>query len=455
MISIQEAASQLRARRVSSLELTRACVSQIERLNPKVNAFITVLRAEAEKAAAERDAELARGIDRGPLHGIPVAYKDLIFTKGIRTTAGSRIYENFIPDHDAKLVEDFAKAGVVLVGKTGLHELAYGITSSNPHFGPVRNPHDLERIPGGSSGGSGAAVVTDMCYMAMGSDTGGSIRIPASFCGCVGLKPTFGRVPRHGCFPLGFSLDHMGPLTRTTRDAAISLEAISSLRGSVLPNGQASIKGLRIGLPENYYFDRTQPEVAAGVRKMADAAAWLGAQVRPVRVPDIDAINAVARVILLVEATAALSPHLEKRDLFGTDVMALFDQGRMIPGVDYLNAQRLRRKQQREFSKIWKDVDCLFLPGTPTTAPKIGQTRMVIDGVEDDVRLATTRPVRAINALGLPVLSLPTGTDATGLPMGVQIVGRLWDESTLIRLGSALEDAGVTSIPVPAILKTA
>jgi aspartyl-tRNA(Asn)/glutamyl-tRNA(Gln) amidotransferase subunit A len=246
----------------------------------------------------------------------------------------------------------------------------------------------------------------------------------------------------------------MGPLTRTTRDAAISLEAISSLRGSVLPNGQASIKGLRIGLPENYYFDRTQPEVAAGVRKMADAAAWLGAQVRPVRVPDIDAINAVARVILLVEATAALSPHLEKRDLFGSDVMALLDQGRMIPGVDYLNAQRLRRKQQREFARIWKEVDCLFLPGTPTTAPKIGQTRMVIDGVEDDVRLATTRPVRAINALGLPVLSLPTGTDAAGLPMGVQIVGRLLDESTLVRLGSALEDAGIATMPAPAILKT-
>ncbi len=454
MISIVEAGAQLRARRVSSLELTRACLDKIEKLNPKVNAFITVLRGEAEKQAAERDAELARGVDRGPLHGIPVAYKDLIFTKGIRTTAGSRVYENFVPDHDAKLVQDFDKAGVVLVGKTGLHELAYGVTSNNPHFGPVRNPHDLERVPGGSSGGSGAAVVTDMAYMAMGSDTGGSIRIPASFCGCVGLKPTFGRVPRDGCFPLGFSLDHMGPLARTTRDCAISLEAISSLRGSVLPSGAATIKGLRIGLPENYYFDRTQPEVAAGVRKMADAASWLGAQVRPIRVPDIDAINAVARVILFVEASAALSPHLHKRELFGADVLALFDQGRLVSGVDYLNAQRLRRKYQKEFAKIWKDVDCLFVPGTPTTAPKIGQTRMTIDGVEDDVRLATTRPVRAVNALGLPVLSLPTGMDPAGLPMGVQIIGKPWDEATLIRIGSALEDAGAAVLTPPAILKS-
>lgn len=450
-MTILEAAAQLRAKRVSSLELTRACLDRIEKLNPKVNAFLTVTRAEAEKTAAQRDAELARGVDRGVLHGIPVAYKDLIFTKGIRTTAGSKVYANFVPDHDAKLVEDLDKAGVVMVGKTGLHELAYGITSNNPHYGAVRNPYDLERIPGGSSGGSGAAVATEMCFMAMGSDTGGSIRIPASFCGTVGLKPTYGRVSRHGCFPLGFSLDHMGPLTRTTRDAAICLEAISSLRGSVPASGAASVKGLRIGLPKNYYFERTQPEVVAGIRKMADAAAWLGAEIREVAVPDIDAINAVARVILLVEATAALSPHLHKRELFGADTLALFDQGRLIPGVDYVNAQRLRKRYQKDFARVWNEVDCLFAPGTPTTAPKIGQTRMTIAGVEDDVRLATTRPVRAINALGLPTLSIPCGHDASGLPMGMQIIGRPWDEATLVRIGAALEDAGAAAMRGPKI----
>ena len=450
-MTILEAAAQLRTKRVSSVELTRACLDRIEKLNPKVNAFLTVTRAEAEKTAAQRDAELARGVDRGPLHGIPIAYKDLIFTKGIRTTAGSKVYANFVPDHDAKLVEDLHKAGVVMVGKTGLHELAYGITSNNPHYGAVRNPYDLERIPGGSSGGSGAAVATEMCFMAMGSDTGGSIRIPASFCGAVGLKPTYGRVSRHGCFPLGFSLDHMGPLTRTTRDAAICLEAISSLRGSVPASGAASVKGLRIGLPKNYYFERTQPEVVAGIRKMADAAAWLGAEIHEVAVPDIDAINAVARVILLVEATAALSPHLHKRELFGADTLALFDQGRLIPGVDYVNAQRLRKRYQKDFARVWNEVDCLFAPGTPTTAPKIGQTRMTIAGVEDDVRLATTRPVRAINALGLPTLSIPCGHDASGLPMGMQIIGRPWDEATLVRIGAALEDAGAAAMRGPKI----
>jgi aspartyl-tRNA(Asn)/glutamyl-tRNA(Gln) amidotransferase subunit A len=448
-MNILEASAQLRARKVSSVELTRACLDRIDAANPKVNAYITVTREEALRAAAARDAELAQGIDRGPLHGIPVAYKDLIFTKGVRTTAGSKLYDNFVPDHDASLVRDFDDAGAVMLGKTGLHELAYGITSNNPHFGSIRNPYDLERIPGGSSGGSGAAVATAMCFMAMGSDTGGSIRIPASFCGTVGLKPTFGRVSRHGCFPLGFSLDHMGPLTRSTRDAAICLEAISSLRGSVPASGAADIKGIRIGLPRNYYFERTQHEVAAGVRKMAAAAASLGAQVVEVEVMDIDAINAIARVILLVEAASAVSQHLHKRELFGADTLALFDQGRLIPGVDYVNAQRLRKRYQKEFANVWNHCDCLFAPGTPTTAPKIGQARMTIDGVEDDVRLATTRPVRAVNALGLPVLSLPCGMDASGLPMGLQIIGKPWDEATLIRIGAALEDAGEGSIPAP------
>jgi aspartyl-tRNA(Asn)/glutamyl-tRNA(Gln) amidotransferase subunit A len=447
-MNILEAATLLRTRKVSSVELTRACLDRIDSHSPKVNAFITVTREEALRAAAVRDAELAQGTDRGPLHGIPIAHKDLIFTKGVRTTAGSKVYADFVPDQDAKLVKDFDQAGVVMLGKTGLHELAYGITSNNPHYGAIRNPYDLERIPGGSSGGSGAAVATDMCFMAMGSDTGGSIRIPASFCGTVGLKPTFGRVSSEGCFPLGFSLDHMGPLTRTTRDAALCLEVISSLRDSVPATG-ASIKGLRIGLPKNYYFDRTQPEVAAGVRKMAAAAAELGAEVKEVEVMDIDAINAIARVILLVEATAAVSQHLHKRELFGADTLALFDQGRLIPGVDYVNAQRLRKRYQKEFAKVWNHCDCLFAPGTPTTAPKIGQTRMVIDGVEDDVRLATTRPVRAVNALGLPVLSLPCGQDAAGLPMGLQIIGKPWDEATLIRIGAALEDVGAGAIEPP------
>lgn len=449
---ITEAAAQLRAKRVTSLELTRACLAQIEKLNPKVNAFITVLRTEAEKSAAERDAELAKGIDRGPMHGIPIAYKDLIFTKGVRTTCGSKVYENFVPDHDAKLVQDFTAAGAVVLGKTGLHELAYGITSNNPHFGTIHNPHDLERIPGGSSGGSGAAVVTDMCFMAMGSDTGGSIRIPASFCGCVGLKPTYGRVSRDGCFPLGFSLDHMGPLARSTRDCAASLEAISSLRNSIPAQGGASIKGLRIGLPSNGFLERTQPEVAAAVRKVADAAAWLGAIVKPVTVPNIDEINAITRVIQFVESTAALTPFLDRRDAFGTDVRALLDQGRLVTGVDFLNAQRLRRKYQREFAKVWNDVDCLFAPGTPTTAPKIGQTKITVDGVEDDVRLVTTRPARTANLFGLPTLSLPCGMDPSNLPMGMQIIGKPWDEATIIRIGAALEDANVAPVKRPAIL---
>jgi aspartyl-tRNA(Asn)/glutamyl-tRNA(Gln) amidotransferase subunit A len=226
-VTIIEAAEALRARQVSSVELTRAALEALERLNPKLNAYLTVTADTALDRARRADEELAGGLDLGPLHGMPISLKDLFYTRGVRTTNGSRLFENFVPDYDGTVVERLAAAGAVFLGKTGMHELAYGVTSNNPHFGPVRNPHNTDRIPGGSSGGSGAAVAAGISFMAMGSDTGGSIRVPASFCGTVGLKPTFGRVSRHGAFPLGFTLDHMGPLTRSVRDAAVTLNAIA------------------------------------------------------------------------------------------------------------------------------------------------------------------------------------------------------------------------------------
>ncbi|MGH9658157.1 MAG: amidase, partial [Bryobacteraceae bacterium] len=349
-MTLLEAAAALRARKVSSAELTAQAFAEIGRLNPSLNAFITLLEESAARRAAEADRELGRGVDRGPLHGIPVAVKDVFETAGVRTTCGSKLFENNVPTRDAAVVERLHAAGAVLVGKTGLHELAYGITSNNPHFGTIRNPRDPARIPGGSSGGSGAAVASGMVFMAMGSDTGGSIRIPASFCGTAGIKPTFGRVSRYGVMPLDFSLDHMGPLTRTVRDAAVTLDALaghdprdptSSRRaaGVYLPPDNASIAGLRFGLPENYYFEGVDPAAEAGVRSAAREAERRGARVVPVRVPDIPAMNAVARVILLSEASAVMEPYLDRRDQFGADVLALLDQGRLIAATDYVNAQ--------------------------------------------------------------------------------------------------------------------
>lgn len=451
-MTLLEAAASLRARKVSSAELTEASLDRIRELNPKLNAFLTVLEESARMRARRANEELARGVDLGPLHGIPVAVKDNFSTKGIRTTCGSKLFSDHVPDRDSAVVERLTAAGAVLVGKTGLHELAYGITSDNPHFGTIRNPWDAACIPGGSSGGSGSSVAAGMVFMAMGSDTGGSIRIPAAFCGTVGLKPTFGRVSRFGVMPLDFSLDHMGPLVRSIRDAAVVLHAIAgydprddtSATRSVpdyLPEDGCSIRGVRVGWPENFYFERLDPEVESSTRRMAETAQSLGAKIVPIRVPDIAAVNAVGRLILLSEASALMEPYLGRRDHFGADVLALLDQGRLLSATDYVNAQRLRRVMQREFQSVWERVDCLFTPASPTSAPKIGQTTATIAGHTEDVRLAATRLVRAINVLGLPAVSMPCGLDRSGMPLGLQIIGRPFDEKLILRVGAALEDA--------------
>jgi aspartyl-tRNA(Asn)/glutamyl-tRNA(Gln) amidotransferase subunit A len=451
---ILETARNLRARRVSAVELVTAAIERIDRLNEHLRAFITVTAEQALEQAREADRELASGAKRGPLHGIPIALKDLFATRGVRTTGGSLVYQDYVPDFDATVVERLRAAGAISLGKLNMHEMAYGITSANPHFGPVRNPWNPEHSPGGSSGGSAATVAAHIVYVAMGTDTGGSIRIPASFCGTVGLKPTYGRVSRHGVLPLGYSLDHMGPLTRTVRDAALVLNAIAgrdskdptSSRKPIVdyvPKEGCSIHGLRVGVPENFHFERLDPDVETAVRGAIARAEALGASVRPVTLPDVGALNAVARMVLLAEASAVASPAAERRELFGPDVLALLDQGRLVPAVDYINAQRLRRRMRHEFDALWSEVDCLFTPTTPNTAPKIGDTTIRLCGVDEDVRLATTRLVRGINALGYPALSIPCGLSGAGLPIGLQIVGPPFEEARILRAGAALEDCGI------------
>ncbi len=448
-MNVQDIARALRAREFSSMELTRETLDRIKKLNHSLAAFITVMEESAMARAGQADAELGRGIDRGVFHGVPVAVKDLFFTRGVRTTGGSRIFAEQIPAHDAAVVEKLDAAGAVLVGKTNMHELAYGVTSGNPHYGTVRNPWDMNRIPGGSSGGSGSAVAAGLVPLALGSDTGGSIRIPASYCGVVGLKPTYGLVSRFGSMPLSFTLDHMGPMTRTVRDAALTLNLLagfdprdpSSSRQPVtdyLPSNNPSIADVRIGLPENFYFERVEPEIAKAVKRVAETAQTAGARVSSVQVPDIKAINTVARVILLAEASALLESFLARRTEFGSDVLGLLDQGRFLPATDYVNAQRLRRILREEFLAVWKQVDCLLTPATPCTAPKIGQSTLEMEG-EEDVRLASTRLVRAVNAMGFPALSIPCGRDSKGLPMGLQIIGPPFQESLILRVGAALE----------------
>jgi aspartyl-tRNA(Asn)/glutamyl-tRNA(Gln) amidotransferase subunit A len=443
-MTILQSADALRTKKVSSLELINEALEKIGRENPRLNAFITVTAEAARARASAMDAELSHGIDRGPLHGIPIAHKDLVYTKGVRTTGGSKIFKDFVPDHDADIAINLEKAGAVLVGKTNLHEFAYGITSTNPHFGAVRNPWDLDRVPGGSSGGSGAAVAAEILPFATGTDTGGSIRIPASFCGVTGLKPTFGLISKRGVMPLGWTMDHMGPITKTVRDTAVAFHAMG---GPSVDLKSTEIRGLRIGLPSNYYFDKLDLEVSESVRTAVQTAAALGARIIDIKVPDIDAINVVGRMLLLAEAT---SVHLEhatnRRSDIGPDVLTLLDQGRLIRGSDYVDAQRLRRIYCREFSKLWSQVDCIFTPTTPTPAPKIGQMTMQVGAQEEDVRLATTRLMRAINVLGIPALSIPCGFTKSGLPIGLQILGAPRAEETILKVGAAIEDAtGVVS----------
>ena len=287
--------------------------------------------------------------------------------------------------------------------------------------------------------------------MAMGSDTGGSIRIPAAFCGTVGIKPTTGRVSRYGVMPLDFTLDHMGPLTQTVRDAAICLQALagydsrddSSSRAAVenyVPPAEVSIRGLRVGVPENFYFDRVDSEILKAVRRTIDRAKAMGATLVNVRVPDIEALNVVGRVILLSEASACMTPYLSDRSQFGADVLSLFDQGRLVAATDYVNAQRLRRGFQRDFARILEGVDCLITPTAPVFPAIIGQNEVDINGAKEDTRLATTRFVRGINVLGLPALSIPCGLSPARLPMSAQIIGRPFEEALLFRAGAALEE---------------
>ncbi len=450
-MTITEAGAALRRRETTCVELVDGCLARIEEKNPDLNAFITLMADSARARAAELDKKLSQGHDCGPLHGIPIAHKDLIFVKGQRCTSGSKVFENYVPDFDATVAVRLHEAGAVTLGKTGLHEIAYGITSANPHFGVIRNPHDRERIPGGSSGGSGVAVATGMALLATGTDTGGSIRIPASFCGVVGLKPTYGRVSKYGVKPLGLSLDHIGPLAQTVRDAALALQAMaghddrdpsSSRRpaSEYVPPAPCCIAGQRIGIPQNYFLEAVAREVRASFDHAAGLAESLGARLVPVKVPDVDALNVVARTLLLVEASAVFEPYLANREKFGDDVLALLDQGRLVPATDYFNAQRLRRLLVEEWRPIFSNVDCLFTPTTPTAAPLIGQKQMELDGQKHDVRLATTRFMRGINVLGLPALSIPCGKTADGLPIGLQIIGRAFEEHVVLRVGAALED---------------
>lgn len=434
-MTVREIGALLRAKKISCVELidqTFAAIKQRE----VFRSFITSMEASAREEALERDKELARSFDRGPFHGIPIAHKDLFYTKGVRTTGGSLVFRDFVPDYDATVVEKLRTAGAICIGKTNLHELAYGVTSKNPHYGFVLNPRDTTRMAGGSSGGSATLVAAGFLPMATGTDTGGSIRIPASFCGIVGLKPTYGCVSRRGVLPLSFSLDHVGPLGSCVEDCALAMDAMAAPRFNLPPT--PDLKGVRIGVPSNFYFEHVDKEVADTVTKGISEMERLGASVSEVRIPDPNEINATARVVQLSE-TAALYQHYSDPKLFGEDVWALIQQGKMISAHEYVNGQRIRTLFRREFDALWRNIDVLATPTTPIAAPRIEDATVQIGSEREDTRMASTRLVRAINFLGEPALSLPCGKTTAGLPIGLQLISRPFSEPQLLQVARTIE----------------
>lgn len=438
---------------ISPVEIVQATLRRIGRLDPRLNSFLTVTAEHALARARQAEAEIRAGRKRGPLHGVPYAAKDLLDTSGIRTTVGSKILRDRVPRRNAAVIEKLDAEGAILIGKAGLHEWAYGITSTNPHFGAVRNPWDTGRIPGGSSGGSAAALAAGLCTFSLGSDTGGSIRIPAALCGVTGLKPTFGRISRYGAFPLGHTLDTLGAFALRVEDAAWVHQAIAgwdsrdvvSSRQPVhkcLLESEPRLDGTVIGVPASFYFDGLVPDVATAMQVALRVLETLGAELVEVRIPDIATYNSLHRVILLAEATSVHRRRLEeRREDFGDDVRSLLDQGRFVLAADYLHAQRARRIFCRDFDAVFARVDALVAPAIPIPTARIGELKIEIQGHRENVRLATTRNVRALNLTGLPVLSVPCGFHSDGLPIGLQIVGRKYDEVQVLQIGHAFEQA--------------
>jgi aspartyl-tRNA(Asn)/glutamyl-tRNA(Gln) amidotransferase subunit A len=452
-LTISNLAPKIRRRLLSPVELTSWILARIEKRNPDLNAYITITSDLALEQAKRTEREIARGRYRGPLHGIPICLKDLFFTEGIRTTAGSRILRDFVPPHNAAVVDRLMDAGAILLGKTNLHEFAYGATNVNPHFGPVHNPWNHGRMSGGSSGGSAAAVTAGLAVASLGTDTGGSIRIPAAACGCVGLKPTYGRVPLCGVIPLAQSLDHVGPICRCVTDAVLMLEAIAGAdpcdpasfgkTGARFGRGlKTGLRGLRIGVPRQYFFDRLQPDVKRNTLKAIAVMERHGGEIVEVNVKRLDETSGLAGIITLAESLVYHHPWILKRpDDYGLDLRTRFKEGMEITALAYLQSQEARCAYTQEFENALQSVDIVVGPTLPVAAPRMEEGEVLAGRSKENVRMALLRLTRPGNLTGLPAISLPSGFTREGMPTGLQMIGRRMDERTVLRAAFALEQA--------------
>ena len=451
--TISEAAGLIESGQLSPVELAQAHLDRIESTEPALNSFISLLADRALSQATDAEREISAGTYRGPLHGIPIGLKDLYYTKGITTTVGSRILRDFVPDYDAAVVERFDDAGAVLLGKLQMHEFALGATSVNPHDGPAHNPWDVSRITGGSSGGSGSAVAARQCMAALGSDTGGSIRIPSGLCGIVGMKPSFGLISRHGVHPLSWSLDTVGPMTRTALDAAIVMNALAGHDSRDPSSAQVpdqdftagigeGVAGLRIGIPDDFFYDVIDGEVSAAICEAAGILAELGAVVERCSIPALNHCLGISSAVLVTEAAETLFSHIRERpEDIGADVRARLYLGAMTPAVDYIKAQRARAAYNKQLADAMNTYDLLLAPTAAVGAPRIDQEFVEIGGQMENALSLMSRLTRPFNLTGQPTISVPCGFTSDGMPIGMQLAGRMWEDSVVLRAAHAFEQA--------------
>lgn len=446
--SISEAGAAIRSGAVSPVELTEAMLARIGRHDGAIHAYVTVTADLARRQAAAAEAELAAGIDRGPLHGIPIGLKDLYATRGIRTTAHSRVLEDWVPDEDATAVVRLREAGAVLLGKHGMAEFAFGGPAADGIFPAPRNPWNLEREPGGSSSGSGAAVAAGLCFGALGSDTGGSIRKPAAHCGIVGLKPTWGRVSRHGVVPLAWSLDHVGPLARTVQDAAILLGAVAgpdpldpTAVDRPVPDYrqglELGVRGLRLGVAWDWVHEMgtIDPGVLAAFEAALSVLEEEGAEIVPIPGEALIAGRATNTLIITAEAYAYHAPELRAHpERFGRSVRGRFQSGAFISAADYLDANRARTVLRSRVRAILDDVDAIVSP-TCARPPE------PLAAIDPDARFREPSFVNPFNVLGIPAVSVPCGFGGEGLPVGLQVAAGPFEEPLVLRIARAYERA--------------
>ncbi len=459
-LSLVEAAELIRRRAISPVELTLACLRRIERLDGKLISFITVSAERALEQARQAERELKRGQTQdsqalGVLHGVPLALKDLFETEGVRTTAGSLFYSKYFPSEDAPVVRMLREAGALLLGKTNMHEIALGLTSVNPHYGAVRNPWELEHVAGGSSGGSAAALAALFCPGALGTDTGGSIRVPAALCGVVGLKPTFGRVSLRSVIPLSWNLDHVGPMARRVEDVALLLQVIAGYDArepnsvnqpaeDYLAQLAKGVKGWHIALAEDEYFAATEDAVQRAVSQAALVLQKCGAHVERVPFPGAHQAALANGLMVVADAAAFHAERLRSQpEKFGADVFQRLKTGAALPLSDYIQARRVQSQMRRQFAEFFEVYDILLMPTTPVVAPPIeGPTAI-------ELARLLTRYTAPFNLTGLPAISVPCGFTvhglpvggSIGLPIGLQMVAKPWAEAQLLRAAYAYEQA--------------